>query len=175
LGYFGMSLAHIGFAVTIIGISITSQYSTEIHQRMGVGDTVEYAGYVFHLEDIREIQGPNYSSTKGVFTVQKDASHIVTLFSEKRYYPVAGSTMTEAGIDGGLIRDVYVSLGEPLDNSDWSVRLYHRPFVRWIWLGAIFMTLGGILAASDRRYRVPVERTTADATIAGELAASARS
>ncbi|MEX2352639.1 MAG: cytochrome c-type biogenesis CcmF C-terminal domain-containing protein, partial [Gammaproteobacteria bacterium] len=173
LGYIGMSLAHIGFAVTIIGISVTSQYSTEVHKRMGAGDTEEFAGYVFRLDEIREVDGPNYSATEGLFSVHRDSRQLFSLSSEKRRYPVAGSTMTEAGIDGGLFRDLYVSLGEPLDDNDWSVRLYHRPFVRWIWLGAIFMALGGVVAASDKRYRVKVAQSRADTTVSDAVAARA--
>jgi cytochrome c-type biogenesis protein CcmF len=155
--FMGMCLAHTGFAFVIIGISISSQYSTEVHERMGVGDTVEMSGYSFRLETLQEVDGPNFSATEGVFAVEKDGNPITTIRSQKRYYPVVGTSMTEAGIDGNLLRDLYISLGEVLEGNDWSVRLYYRPFVRWLWLGAILMTLGGILAASDRRYRVKVE------------------
>jgi cytochrome c-type biogenesis protein CcmF len=169
--YTGMSLAHLGFAFAIIGISITSQYSTELHTRLGPGDTAELAGYTFELETLREVQGPNYTATEGVFNIRKGNDPVTILHSQKRFYPVVGTSMTEAGIDGGLFRDLYISLGEPLDGDDWSVRLYHRPFVRWIWLGAIFMTFGGLVAASDRRYRVKVEHT---GLIPGGLSSSGR-
>ena len=155
-GFIGMCFAHVGFALTIIGISITSQYSSETHERMKVGDTVEFAEYRFQLDSLGELQGPNYQATEGVFTVYKGTEVETTIASQKRFYTVTGDAMTEAGIDGSLFRDLYISLGEPLDNGDWSIRLYHRPFVRWIWLGAIFMALGGVLAASDRRYRLRV-------------------
>lgn len=153
-GYLGMCLAHVGFAFAIIGISITTEYSSEAHTRMGVGDTAELAGYTFTLQALREVEGPNYTATEGVFAVRRDETDLAAMYSQKRFYPVVGTSMTEAGIDGNLFRDLYISLGEPLEGEDWSVRLYHRPFVRWIWLGAVFMALGGILAASDRRYRV---------------------
>jgi cytochrome c-type biogenesis protein CcmF len=152
-GYNGMSLAHIGFGFCIIGITITSQYSSEIHSRMGAGDIVELSGYTFTLDTIREVSGPNYQATEGVFSVTKGEKNVTTLNSQKRYYPVAGATMTEAGIAGGLFRDLYISLGEQLEDNDWSVRIYHRPMVRWIWLGALFMAVGGVVAAMDRRYR----------------------
>ena len=167
--FIGMSLAHAGFACVIIGISITSQFSTEVHARMGVDDTVDMSGYTFRLESLEEVTGPNFSATEGVFTVKKGDELITTISSQKRYYPVVGTSMTEAGIDGNLLRDLYISLGEVLDSDDWSVRLYYRPFVRWLWLGAIMMMLGGIIAASDRRYRVKVEQTRAEGLSAGAL------
>jgi cytochrome c-type biogenesis protein CcmF len=154
-GFIGMSLAHAGFAITIIGVTITSQFSAEAHQRMGEGDSVELAGYTFYMEELRPIRGPNYDGDEAVISVHDKAGKTVTtLHTQKRNYTVRGMPMTEAGIDAGLFRDFYVSLGEPLDAGDWSVRLYHRPFVRWIWLGAIFMALGGFMAARDRRYRL---------------------
>ena len=152
-GFIGMSLAHIGFAVTIIGITITSHHSEELHRRMGVGDELEFSGYQFVLESIGEQEGPNYQAIEARFQVYKGSTEITTLITEKRTYHARGQTMTEAGIDAGLFRDLYVSLGEPLDRGDWSVRLFYRPFVRWLWLGAIFMALGALLAISDSRYR----------------------
>ncbi len=157
--FLGMCMAHLGFAFVIIGISISTQYSEEHHARMGVGDTVEMSGYTFRLDALQEVEGPNYTATEGVFSVTRDTKLITTIHSQKRYYPVVGTSMTEAGIDGNLFRDLYISLGEVLDGNDWSVRLYYRPFVRWLWLGAIMMTLGGLLAACDRRYRVKVAHT----------------
>ncbi len=157
--YSGMSLAHIGFALCIIGVGITSQYSMEVHKRMGVGDIEELLGYQFELISIEEVEGPNYFATEGVFNVSRNDNLVTTLASQKRYYPVAGSTMTEAGIGGNLFRDLYVSLGEELDNNDWSISIYFRPFVRWIWIGAMLMAVGGIVAASDKRYRYKLRQT----------------
>ena len=152
-GFLGMCLAHIGFAITIIGISITSYHSSELHKRMGASDNVEFAGYNFVLESIQQRQGPNYRAIEASFDVYKESIQITTLVTQKRTYNAGGQTMTEAGIDAGLFRDLYVSLGEPLGDGDWSVRLFYRPFVRWLWLGAIFMALGGLLAILDVRYR----------------------
>jgi cytochrome c-type biogenesis protein CcmF len=152
-GFFGMCLAHIGFAITIIGITITSHHSAELHKRMGVSDLVEFSGYNFILQSIEDLEGPNYKAIEARFEVYKESTHITTLRTQKRTYSAGGQTMTEAGIDAGLFRDLYVSLGEPLGNGDWSVRLFYRPFVRWLWLGAIFMACGGLLAAMDKRYR----------------------
>jgi cytochrome c-type biogenesis protein CcmF len=172
--FVGMSLAHIGFGLSIIGVCITSQYSSDIHKRMGRGDAEQLAGYTFQLDSIQEIEGPNYSATEAQFTVLKGSDVVTRLHSQKRFYPVAGSTMTEAGIDGGLFQDLYVSLGEPLDGGDWSVRIYHRPFVRWIWLGAIFMAAGGIIAASDKRYRYRIRETQSPSADPENLSATTR-
>ncbi|NKB36076.1 MAG: heme lyase CcmF/NrfE family subunit [Gammaproteobacteria bacterium] len=168
-GFVGMCLAHIGFAVTIIGITVTSHHSLELHRRMGVSDYVEFAGYNFVLESIQQQQGPNYEAIEARFEVFKGSTAITSLITQKRTYLARGQTMTEAGIDSGLFRDLYVSLGEPLDNGDWSVRLFFRPFVRWLWLGAIFMALGAFLAIADSRYRhrSAVSKETAEALKAG--------
>jgi cytochrome c-type biogenesis protein CcmF len=160
LGFYGMIIAHIGFAVTIVGITITTQHSVDLHERMVPGDQVELADYIFNLDSIHTVPGPNYKATEAVVKVSKNGKHVTTLRSQKRIYPVRQMPMTEAGIDPGLTRDLYVSLGEPLDGEAWSLRLYHKPFVRWIWLGSIFMALGGLLAATDRRYRITLTQHT---------------
>ena len=152
--FYGMLIAHIGFAVSIIGITITSQHSVDTHQRMKVNDKIEFADYKFHLKDLRILSGPNYQATEAVVDVIKNEQLITTLRSQKRIYTVRNMPMTEAGIDAGFTRDIYISLGEQLDDGAWSIRLYHKPFVRWIWLGAILMAIGGLLAIIDRRYRI---------------------
>ena len=152
--FYGMSLAHIGFAVTIIGIVMTSNNSSDIHKRMGPGDEVELAGYTFRLESISKQPGPNYQATEAKINIYRDGKLVTTLHSQKRIYNMSGMAMTEAGIDPGLTRDLYVSLGEPLGNGEWSLRLYHKPFVRWLWLGALLMAMGGFLSVTDRRYRL---------------------
>ncbi|MGY8815674.1 MAG: heme lyase CcmF/NrfE family subunit [Gammaproteobacteria bacterium] len=172
--FIGMCLAHIGFALCILGVTITSQYSSEIHKRMGVGDTVELTSYSFNLQSIEEVEGPNYFANEATFLVTKGDDTVTTLISQKRFYPVTGSTMTEAGIGGVLFQDLYVSLGEELENGDWSVRLYSRPFVRWIWLGAIFMALGGFVAASDKRYRYRIKETKAKGIATDNLSTATR-
>jgi cytochrome c-type biogenesis protein CcmF len=154
--FYGMTIAHIGFALCIVGITITTQHSVDLHERMAIGDAVEFAGYKFILDEMRDIPGPNYQATEAIVKVFKNKRYVTTLRSQKRIYTVRNMPMTEAGIDSGLMRDLYVSLGEPLDEKAWSFRLYHKPFVRWIWLGAIFMSIGGLLAATDRRYRIRV-------------------
>ena len=152
-GFLGMCLAHAGLAVTLIGIAVSSNYSVEAHKRMGVGDREELAGYTFELASIHGMPGPNYRATEATVKVYRGDRLITELHSQKRLYNVRGMTMTEAGIDGGVTRDFYVSLGEPLDGGDWSIRLYYKPFVRLIWIGALFMVIGGLFAVSDRRYR----------------------
>lgn len=153
-GFAGMCLAHIGFAVTIVGITLTSNHSEEIHDRMGVGDEINFENYSVKFVSIKDYQGPNFTSTQAHFELSIDGDLKSTLLSEKRTYPTRGQTMTEAGIDAGLLRDFYLSLGEPLADGDWSVRFFYRPFVRWLWLGAIFMAIGAFLALSDKRYRL---------------------
>jgi cytochrome c-type biogenesis protein CcmF len=150
----GMTMAHIGLGVFLIGVGLSSTISSEKHLRMAAGDRFELAGYEFVFNGTRVAQGANYDADRGEFLVLKNGQELTRLYSEKRRYVQAGQVMTEAAIDAGLTRDLYVSLGEPLDGGQaWAVRLYHKPFVRWIWLGALFMAGGGLLAAGDRRYR----------------------
>ncbi len=151
--FIGMSLAHVGLAVTIIGVAAVSNFSADAHERMGVGNEVRLADYRVRLEGVSQVAGPNYDATRAHFRIDEGGAPW-QLASEKRMYAVRGMPMTEAGIDAGFTRDVYVSLGEPLGEGDWSVRVQVKPFVRWIWLGALCMTLGAVLAASDRRYRL---------------------
>ena len=161
-GFLGMCLAHVGFAVTIIGVTLTSLYSVEEHKRMGIGDVVTFSGYSFTMQGLHDFQGPNYHGTEAVILVSRNGDKVTTLHTQKRQYPVRGNTMTEAGISGNLFRDLYASLGEPLGDGDWSIRLYYRPFVRWIWFGAVFMVLGGFMAIRDRRYRLQVRQAVSD-------------
>ena len=150
-----MTLAHVGLGVFIIGVSITSSLSSEKHLRMEAGDNYVMAGYNFEFLGTRIVQGPNFSADEGEFVITKDGSEVTRLYPQKRNYAQRGNTMTEAAIDPGLTRDLYVSLGEPLDDQGraWAVRIYHKPFIRWIWLGSLFMMAGGLFAAGDKRYR----------------------
>ncbi len=154
-GYYGMILGHLGIAVFIVGITLTSLYTQEKDLRMAPGDSYTVAGYRFQFNGVEERPVENYMSTKGSFTVTSESNKFyVELQPEKRIYRVQQSPMTEAAIDAGLTRDLFIALGEPLDNKGaWAVRIYYKPFIRWIWLGAIVMALGGLFAASDRRYR----------------------
>jgi len=154
----GMVLGHLGIAVTIIGVTFASHYSEEKDVRMEAGSVADLAGYQFKLLSIDAVRGPNWVSDQAHITVtNSDGNIISTLHPEKRRYVVSGEIMTEAGIDAGLFRDVYVSMGEHLGAGAWAMRVQYKPFVRWLWLGAIFMTLGGLLAIADPRYRVRVK------------------
>ena len=152
--YWGMMFAHCGVAVFIVGVTLVKGYEQEKDLRMNVGETATIGGYTFRFDGVQELKGPNYIAGRGTFRVSKDGSDVTVLSPEKRLYTVQNQTMTEAAIDSGLLRDLYVSLGEPLEDGAWSVRLYHKPFVDWIWGGCLIMALGGVLAISDRRYHL---------------------
>ena len=156
--YYGMQLAHLGVAVFIIGVTIVMGYATEKDVRMDIGDTTKVGGYVFRFDGVVDEQGPNYIAKKGFILVSKNNRIVKTLHPEKRIYSVQQTSMTEAAIDTGFFRDLYVSLGEPVSGGAWSVRVYHKPFVDWIWGGCVMMALGGLLAVSDRRYRLAVRK-----------------
>lgn len=155
--FIGMTLAHFGVGVFIVGITMVSAYQAESTVKMSPGDTETIADYTFHFDGVEEREGANYSTQYGSVRISKQGDEIAMLHPEKRVYRRETKPMTEAGIDAGLTRDLYVSLGEPLDatNNTWSLRLYYKPYIRWIWLGPILMAFGGFLAASDRRYRLP--------------------
>ncbi len=151
--HYGMVLAHTGVAITLLGIALTSAYSIERDIRMAPGNHVQLGKYEFTFLNTQLISGPNYKGTLADFAVTKDNKTVTTMQAEKRIYTVSGMPMTEASIDIGLFRDLYIALGEPLTNNAWAIRLYEKPFVRWIWGGGLLMMLGGALAATDRRYR----------------------
>jgi cytochrome c-type biogenesis protein CcmF len=153
-GFYGMTIAHLGIAVFVVGITLTSVYSVEKDSRMAPGETLELSGYKFKFQGIKEAQGPNYIAQQGLITVSHDGMADVTLEPQKRVYQVQKMPMTEAAIDAGLFRDLFVAIGEPLgDEGAWSLRIYYKAFIRWIWLGAIFMAVGGLCATCDKRYR----------------------
>jgi cytochrome c-type biogenesis protein CcmF len=171
-GFWGMFLGHLGVAVFTIGVTLTSIYSVEKDVGLGEGDSYELSGYTFTFNAIREIEGPNYKGTRGIVTAS-DGNYSVTLYPEKRTYFSSAMPMTEAGIDAGLTRDLFVALGEPLGDGKWAVRLYHKPFIRWIWLGALIMGIGGVLAATDRRYLRMARRKQATAASVASRGATA--
>ena len=161
--FYGMLLAHIGVAFTIVGVAVVSQYGVERDVSVQPGDTTEVAGYRFVFDSVADVEGPNYTAQRGhVRVLDGKGRQVAVLDPEKRVYRVQTRPMTEAGIDAGFTRDLYVSLGEPLGGGAWSLRVYYKPFVRWIWLGALLMAAGGLLAVSDRRYRL-VRRARAGA------------
>jgi cytochrome c-type biogenesis protein CcmF len=161
--YYGMWIAHLGVAFFIVGITVVTQFDIEKDKRMSPGQSVELSGYTFRFDGVAVHNGPNYRAQRGTVRVTRGDTEVATLHPEKRVYSVQRKPMTEAGIDAGFLRDIYVSLGEPLEGGDWSVRLYYKPTVRWIWLGGLLMALGGILAASDPRYRHLLQRQAANA------------
>jgi cytochrome c-type biogenesis protein CcmF len=152
--YYGMHAAHLGIAFFIIGVALVGGYETEKDVRMEIGDTVEVGGYTFRFNGVKKAPGPNYMSDIGSVDVLRDGKKINVLEPEKRTYNASGMPMTEAAIDTGILRDLYVALGEPLENGAWVVRVYHKPFVDWIWFGCMLMAFGGFLAVTDRRYRL---------------------
>jgi cytochrome c-type biogenesis protein CcmF len=164
--YYGMILAHLGVAVFIIGVTFVTQFDVEKDVRMSPGQSLELAGHTFLFEGVRTIKGPNYNADRGTIRAFKGDKEVAVLHPEKRTYLVQTKPMTEAGIDAGFTRDIYVSLGEALGGGDWSLRLYYKPFVRWVWLGGILIAIGGLLAASDRRYRLAALSKTAAAPAA---------
>jgi len=153
--FWGMHLAHLGIAVITVGITMVKTYEVERDVRMGLNDTVTIENYSFELVGVSDVDGPNYKALRGDIKVTKDGKYLEMLYPEKRKYFSSAMPMTEAGIDSGLFRDLYVSLGEPIEGErmQWSVRVFYKPFVSWLWYGSILMVLGGLLAVSDRRYR----------------------
>jgi len=166
-----MLLAHFGVGVFIIGVTFVRGYEVERDVRMNVGDTVTAGGYQFRLDGLKDVEGPNYSATRGIVSVTRNDKPVAILHPEKRFFHVQQMPMTEAAIDTGLTRDLYVSLGEPLPDGAWVVRVYHKPFVDWIWGGAFLMALGGILAVTDRRYRLARREEAQRAEVAAAPAA----
>jgi cytochrome c-type biogenesis protein CcmF len=171
--YWGMMTAHTGLAVVAAGITMTSAYSVERDVRMAPGESLELAGYTFRFDRVDNVAGPNYDANFGHFTITgEDGREIAQLNPEKRIYRVQTMPMTEAGIDSGPFRDLFVAMGEPIGNGAWAVRIYHKPFIAWLWVGAILMGLGGLLAAADPRYRLVRRRATEPAVDGAATAGS---
>ena len=157
-GFYGMSIAHCGIAVFVVGITLTSVYSVEKDVRLAPDESVELSGYLFQFHGVKETQGENYVAQQAHVTVSHEGKQVAELAPQKRVYQVQTMPMTEAAIDAGLFRDLFVAIGEPLGKQGaWSLRIYYKSFIRWIWLGAIFMAVGGLCAACDRRYRIKVK------------------
>ena len=156
---YGMLLAHFGVAVFVVGVTLVKGYESEKDVRMEPGDTVELGGYTFRLDGVRDVQGPNYVAARARIQVSRNGRPATTLYPEKRIYRVQNSPMTEAAIDTGFTRDLYVSLGDSVSATAWVVKVQHKPFIDWIWGGCLLMAIGGAIAASDRRYRVAARRS----------------
>jgi cytochrome c-type biogenesis protein CcmF len=159
----GMSVAHFGVGLFTLGVTIVSAFTVEADLSVRPGQVVDVAGYSFELTDLGNVQGPNYRAIEGEVEIRRNGNFVAELRPQKRTYLVQQSPMTEAGIDAGWNRDLFVALGDPLGDNAWSVRLQYKPMIRFIWLGALVMAFGGLLAASDRRYRL---RATASDPVA---------
>ncbi len=165
----GMSIAHFGVGLFTIGVTTVESYKIEKDLAMKPGDTAEIAGYTFAFRDLRDLNGPNYTAVEGEFEITRNDAQVARLRPQKRIYRVQTSPMTEAGISVGWTRDLFVALGDDLGNGAWSVRIQYKPLIRYIWLGALLMALGGLTATTDRRYRT--RRVTEAAAAPGEVMA----
>jgi cytochrome c-type biogenesis protein CcmF len=152
-GHWAMVIAHLGVGLFVTGASVTSAFNIETDRAVTPGQRWEVAGYEIEFIGMRQVEGPNFSADEGEFELRRDGEFVANLRPQKRIYRVQTSPMTEAAIDSRLSRDLFVALGEPLGNGAWSVRVQYKPLINFIWLGAIVMAFGGLLAASDRRYR----------------------
>lgn len=172
--FWGMHLAHIGVAVFVVGVTLVKNYEVEKDVKMEPGDSVHLVGYEFRFIGVHQVEGPNYLALRGEVELLKDGKLDKVLHPEKRNYASSAMPMTEAAIDAGLTRDVYVSLGEPINKSQpegaWAVRVYYKPFVDWIWGGCLLMSLGGLIAIADRRYRVKARAATPTAAASSAAA-----
>jgi len=169
--YYGMHVAHLGVAVFIVGVTMVTGYQSEQDVKMDVGDTVTAGNYEFKFNGVTQISGPNYVAGRAEIIVSRNGAETQRMYPEKRNYSASGNVMTESSIDTGLFRDLYVSLGEPISGGAWSVRIYYKPFVDWIWGGAVLMACGGGLALSDRRYAVAA-RKQREAKVAADKTAA---
>jgi cytochrome c-type biogenesis protein CcmF len=158
--FIGMQVAHLGIAIFVIGVTMVGAYQEEKDVRMSAGETVAVGGYTIQLQGVNVAPGPNYQAMRGAFLLMKNGKVETTLYPEKRSYFSSTMPMTEAAIDAGLTRDIYVSLGEELADKSWAVRVYYKPFVDWIWGGCLLMALGGVLAMTDKRYRMKLRRAS---------------
>jgi len=159
--HYGMVTAHIGVAVFVVGVTLVKGYESAEDVRLRPGETAALGGYVFALDQVSTVKGPNYVAARAQVSVTRGDRPVTKLYPERRHYMVQDQVMTEAAIDPGLTRDLYVSLGDPLGGGAWLIKVQHKPFVDWIWGGCLIMALGGLLAASDRRYRFVVEKKSA--------------
>ena len=150
----GKATAHLGLGVTIFAVSAMLAWKTEDIRVVQIGESFPLGPYEVRLDDVREVEGPNYFSTMGFMSVLRDGQLVTQLNPEKRVYPVAAMPTTEAAIDYGFLRDLYLVLGDRQASGGWAVRSYIEPFANWLWAGCILMALGGVLSLTDRRYRV---------------------
>ncbi|WP_328185003.1 heme lyase CcmF/NrfE family subunit [Marinobacter sp. OP 3.4] len=152
--FYGMVFGHLGLAMVIAGATVVNNFGIERNVRMSPGDVAQVGDYQFMFASVGEREGPNFTALVSRFDISRDGEPVATLYPERRRYVVQRNVMTEAGIDGGFLRDIFVALAEPVSSNAWAVRLQYKPLVRWTWLGALVMAIGGFLAISDKRYRI---------------------
>jgi cytochrome c-type biogenesis protein CcmF len=156
--YYGMQLAHVGVAVFIAGVTVVTSYQSERDVKMNIGDTVTVGGYQFRLNNLAKVQGPNYEAVRADVEVTKDGSPVAMMHPEKRAFTAAQNVTSETAIDRSILRDLYLSLGDEVEGGAWTVRVYHKPLVNWIWGGALLMAIGGGFAVTDRRYALAARK-----------------
>jgi len=161
--YYGMQLAHIGVAVFIAGVTVVTSYQTEKDVKMNIGDTVSVGGYEFRLNNLSQYQGPNFQAVRADMEVTKSGAPVAVMHPEKRAFTVSGNATSETAIDRSVWRDLYLSLGDEVPGGGWTVRVYHKPLVNWIWGGALLMALGGGFAVTDRRYALASRKLASEA------------
>ena len=159
--HYGMVVAHIGVAVFVVGVTLVKGYESERDANIRPGESIALGRHAFRLETVANVKGPNYLAARATVSVTRDGKPVTTLYPERRIYTVQEQVMTEAAIEPSLTGDLYVSLGDPLEGGAWLLKVQHKPFIDWIWGGCLVMALGGLLAASDRRYRFSEKRNTA--------------
>jgi len=162
--YYGMQLAHLGVAVFIAGVTVVTNYQTEKDVKMNIGDTVNVGGYDFQLRNLAQLPGPNYQAVRADIEVTENGAPVAMMHPEKRAFTTAQSVTSETAIDRSIFRDLYLALGDQVDNRAWTVRVYHKPLVNWIWGGALLMAIGGAFAVSDRRYALAARKESQQTT-----------
>jgi cytochrome c-type biogenesis protein CcmF len=159
--YYGMQLAHVGVAVFIAGVTVVTSYQTEKDVKMNIGDTVSVGGYQFQLKNLEPVAGPNYQAVRADIEVAKgNAPPFAVMRPEKRQFTASQNVTSETAIDRSIFRDLYLALGDQVEDGAWTVRVYHKPLVNWIWGGALLMAVGGAFAVSDRRYALARKQMT---------------
>ena len=165
-----MSVAHLGVGLFVLGVTTVSAFSIETDRALRPGESIEIGKYEYEMRELRDVAGPNYSAREAVIEIRRNGQFVTEVRPQKRQYLVQKSPMTEAGIDAGWNRDLFVALGDQIGANVWSVRVQYKPMIRFIWLGCLVMALGGLIAVSDRRYRIGAR---ADNRITGAAAETA--
>jgi cytochrome c-type biogenesis protein CcmF len=166
----GMSVAHIGVGLFVLGVTMVNTFGIETDRALRPGESIEIGKYQYEMRELRDVRGPNYSAREAVIDIRRNGEFVAEVRPQKRQYLVQKSPMTEAGIDAGLTRDLFVALGDQIGQDTWSVRVQYKPMIRFIWLGCLVMALGGLIAASDRRYRMVAAESPASGKAVAETA-----